>query len=179
MMSFNPSGLRWIYTHIEEILVVILLSLMSVVVTLQVFYRLVLQNPLIWTEELATILFVWVVMIGASLALKLKEHFAVELLHKKLGSEDRRLGGIIVGLSLIVFSLLILVEGVKLTLLSVGVTTAAMEISRVYLFAALPVGGILMLLRSIELLYQYATWKADTTPKEPGDETISETEVAV
>ncbi len=170
---------KWIYIHVEEILVVILVSLMSIVVTLQVFYRLVLHDPLIWSEELATILFVWVVMIGSSLALKRKEHFAVELLYRNLGVLDRRIGTVIVGVALIVFSLLILYEGMKLAWLNMGVTTAAMEISRVYLYAALPVGGFLMLIRSIELLISNYAADGRNNDEKSDEEIIDKAEVSV
>jgi len=144
-----------ILLHIEEILVVVLLTFMCVIVALQVFFRLILQDPLIWTEELATIFFVWVVFIGASLALKRNEHFAVELLQRSLPLKDRQLVNILVGVLLIVFSLLVLIEGARITWLNVQVNTAAMEISRAWAYSALPVGGLLMLVRSIEILLRH------------------------
>ncbi len=139
-------------SHFEEIIVVVLLAFMCVVVALQVFFRLILQDPLIWTEELATIFFVWVVFIGASLALKRNEHFAVELIQRRLSIKDRRLVGIIVGVFLVVFSLLVLIEGARITWFNTQVSTAAMQISRAWAYSALPAGGLLMLVRSLEIL---------------------------
>jgi len=158
-------NMRWIGRHLEEILCVAFVSVMSVTVVLQVFFRLALRYPLAWTEELATILFLWVVMIGSSLALKSGDHFAVELLHRRLRPTDRHLAGVLVSALVIVFSLLLIVEGGRLTWLNRDVATPAMEISRAFAYGAIPVGGLLMLARSIEILLRHARGR-----DEPQDE---------
>jgi len=148
--------IRRIYANMEEGLSVVLVGALCIVVTLQVFSRLVIRHPLSWSEELATILFVWVTMVGSSLALKRGEHFAVELLHRKLSPALRRLARALVAVLVLVFSLILLVEGVRMTLLNVRVVTPAMEISRAIPFAAVPAGGLLMLVRSVEMLIRAA-----------------------
>lgn len=148
--------IRRAYHHIEEGLSIVLVGFLCLTVVLQVFCRLVIRHPLSWSEELATILFVWVTMVGSSLALKRGEHFAVELLHRKLPARLRRPAKALVALLVIVFSLILLIEGARMALLNVRVVTPAMEISRAIPFAAVPAGGLLMLLRSIEMLVRAA-----------------------
>ena len=55
------------------------LSLMTFVIILQVFYRYVLGSSLSWSEESARFLFIWVVMLGASMGVKEGFHVAVTL----------------------------------------------------------------------------------------------------
>lgn len=141
-----------IYSNLEEYLSVVLISALCIVVTLQVFCRLALRNPLSWTEEVSTILFVWITMIGASLALKRGQHFAVELLHRRLPPVPRRIAGVLVGCALILFSLLLLYEGVLMAHRNIHVITSAMEISRSIPYSAVAGGGLLMLVRSIEIV---------------------------
>ena len=148
--------MRRIYANIEEYLSIGLVGALCVVVTLQVFFRLVIRAPLSWSEEMATILFIWITLIGSSLALKRGEHFAVEILHRKLRPADKRIAGIIVGALLIIFSLLMLWEGGGLAWRNLDVVTPAMEIPRAVPYAAMPAGGFLMLLRSIEILFRNA-----------------------
>ena len=44
----------------------LVMTVMLVVVTLQVWYRFVLNDPLAWSEELARYLFVWSSFIGSA-----------------------------------------------------------------------------------------------------------------
>jgi TRAP-type transport system small permease protein len=143
---------RFLRGNVEEGLCILLVTGLCAVITLQVFFRLVLRDPLSWSEELSTIIFIWTTMIGASLALKRGEHFAVELLHGRLKAADRRIAGGIVGTLLIIFSLILIWEGAGLTIRNIDVVTPAMEISRSFAYAAVPVGGLFMLVRSIEIL---------------------------
>lgn len=144
--------IRAVFDRLEEILSVVLVAAMCAVVALQVFCRLVLRSPLSWSEELATILFVWVAMIGASLALKRGEHFAVELLHAVLGPRARRAAGVLVGLLLVAFSLILVVKGGQMAWRNLPVRTPAMEIPRALPYAAVPAGGALMLIRSLQIV---------------------------
>jgi TRAP-type C4-dicarboxylate transport system permease small subunit len=148
--------IKKVYTNLEEGLAVVLVSAICIVVTLQVFCRLVLRDPLSWTEEMSTILFVWLTMVGSSLALKRGEHFAVELLHKRLPAAARRFAAILVDAGVIVFAAILLYEGIRMAVRNVSVATPAMEISRCIPYAAVPVGGLLMLLRSLEMLVRHA-----------------------
>lgn len=144
--------IRRIYTNLEEYLSVVLVTALCAVVTLQVFCRLLLKMPLSWTEEASTICFVWITMIGASLALKRGEHFAVELLHRRLPPAAKRAAGTLVGLLLVMFSLLLVYEGALMIQRNIPVITPALEISRSIPYSAVAGGGLLMLIRSVEIL---------------------------
>jgi len=147
--------IRRAYANLEEGLSVVLVGAICVVVTLQVFCRLVLRSPLSWTEEMSTILFVWTTMIGSSLALKRGEHFAVELLHRRLPLRAQRPACVVVDAAVIVFAALLLYEGAKMAVRNIPVATPAMEIPRAIPYAALPAGGALMLLRTGESLFRH------------------------
>ena len=45
-----------------------------------VFSRFVLHNPLVWSDELASILFLWLAMLGAVIALRRGEHMRMTAL---------------------------------------------------------------------------------------------------
>lgn len=57
-----------------------LFILFFVIVILQVFFRYVLNLPLTWSEGAARYLNVWAVLLGASLAVKHKDHLRVDLI---------------------------------------------------------------------------------------------------
>ena len=66
--------------------------MMCLIGVVKVAARYAFTSPLAWTEELATLLFAWLVFIGASLALKKNEHFAIELLVDLLPDRLRHAG---------------------------------------------------------------------------------------
>lgn len=144
--------IRRIYANLEEGLASVLVAALCVIVALQVFYRLVLQAPLSWSEELSTFVFIWVTMIGSSLALKRGEHFAVEILQRNVSPRVGRCFAIIVALLLIIFSSLLVYQGWIFTWSNRNVLTPSLEWSRSVPYSAVVGGGVLMLIRSIEIL---------------------------
>lgn len=147
--------IRRLYTNLEETASVGLVTVLCAIIALQVFCRLVLNTPLSWTEEASTIVFVWLTMVGASLALKRGEHFAVELLHRRLPPVLKRMAGILVGVALVVFSLVLLYEGLRMGWRNLKVITPALEISRSIPYSAIAGGGLLMLVRSVEITLRH------------------------
>jgi TRAP-type C4-dicarboxylate transport system permease small subunit len=107
-----------------------------------------------WTEETAIILFVWVTFIGASLALKRGEHFAVEVLRRNIPFFAAWIVSIVVALILIFFSLLLLIYGYELVVKNLEVVTPTMEISRGVPYSSVLVGAALMLIRSLEIFWR-------------------------
>ncbi len=65
---------------IEECIFCVILLAMAGVVTLQVFFRYVLGDPLTWTEELSRFLFVWLIAFAAGYSVSTREHIKVELI---------------------------------------------------------------------------------------------------
>lgn len=50
------------------------------VVVLQVVMRYVFNSPTVWSEELATLMFVWFVLLGIPIVLRHQEHIRVEMI---------------------------------------------------------------------------------------------------
>lgn len=144
--------MKRLFDQLEEALAAVLVVVLCLVVGAEVVLRYVLTNPLSWTEEFSTIVFVYVTMLGSSIALKRGEHFAVELFRPHLGPVAARTLRTLV---------LVVVAGISVYLLYYGsifairnhlVTTPAMHWPRSIPYAAIPFGGALMLARSVQLL---------------------------
>lgn len=142
--------LKYFYQNIEEILGVFLLFSICVVAVIKVASRYLLGDPSSWAEELCKYLFVWMSFVGAALALKKHEHFAIEIFVDKLNVKAAGAVKILTTILVIIFSCIVIWYGSILTINGWHVTTPAMEISRSIPYAAVPFGGILMLTRSIE-----------------------------
>lgn len=70
--------------------VAILTSIVSIILV-QVFSRYVLGTPLIWAEELATYLLIWLAFLTASIALKLKRHITIRTYDSFVGERTKAL----------------------------------------------------------------------------------------
>lgn len=163
--------MRWLLDQCEEIVGGVLLSTMCLIGAFQVVSRYVLTSPLAWTEELATILFVWLVFIGSSLALKKKEHFAIEVVVKLLPSRLQKCAMVVADLAVLLFCLLLIVYGIKLVNMNWQVLTPMLEISRGWAYLSAPVGGLLMLLRSLEMIRKDAIENTSRTGEHIGEAT--------
>lgn len=79
----GPALFRWLTLGMEYLIGAILVALI-VSVSFNVVGRAVFNNSLPWADELARMLFVWLVFIGAAAAFSRYEHIAVDALVRRL-----------------------------------------------------------------------------------------------
>ena len=70
---------------LAALLVVVEIAILSA----GVFTRYVLGNPLVWSDELATIVFLWLAMLGAVVAYRRGEHIALSVLVRRSSAAHR------------------------------------------------------------------------------------------
>jgi len=140
---------KFIDNHLEEIFMVFLLSLMSILIGAQVFMRYVMNDSLTWTEELARYAFIWATYIGVACGVKRNAHICVEAVVIKLPALYRHYATIVAQLLFIVFALMVMKEGYALTLkiLSFGQKSSALGIPMGWVYLAPTVGFGLVLIR--------------------------------
>jgi TRAP-type C4-dicarboxylate transport system permease small subunit len=144
--------IRTLCQHFEEIIGSALLVVMGVVGAIQVVSRYVMTSPLAWTEELATMLFAWLVFVGASSALKKNEHFAIDVAVNLLPVAARKRAKMLRHFAVLLFCVLLIGYGVRLAVMNWYVRTPMLEISRGWIYLSLPCGALLMLVRTIEMV---------------------------
>ena len=87
---------------VEEILSMAFFTVMFISVLAGVFWRYVLNDPLIWTVNLAIIAFICSVLIGAGLPNWADEHIQFDLLYKRLSPRWQRVARMAGNLLLVV-----------------------------------------------------------------------------
>src|ERR1700721_1064377 len=107
---------HWI-ARIEAATIVVLMALLTAVTFAQVVTRYALSDPLIWSEEVARYLFVWVSMIRAPLAMRQGGHFGLDLLIRPMPRLKPVLGPLVT-LIMIVFLVILLKTGIDETQLA-------------------------------------------------------------
>src|SRR5437763_8036298 len=93
--SFELAGRPWV-AGIERTVggVVDAVAAVLVLVEIGVLFssvvsRYLLHDPLVWADELASILFLWLAMLGAAIALRRGEHMRMTALVSKAGEQWR------------------------------------------------------------------------------------------
>jgi TRAP-type C4-dicarboxylate transport system permease small subunit len=120
------------------------LGAMTCIVFVSVVFRYVLNSPLAWTEELASLLFAWLTFVGAYRAARYRSHIAIDTLVIFLPASFRRALSRFVDVGVILLLAVFVWQGVRLTITTWSLEFPAMEISRGYLYLSLPVGACLM-----------------------------------
>ena len=78
--------------NLDQILMAATMAIVCLLLIVQVFFRYVLNRPLIWSEECARYMFVWTVMLGLGYNVRTKNNISVSLLTSRLpGSMQRGL----------------------------------------------------------------------------------------
>jgi TRAP-type transport system small permease protein len=135
------------------------LGLMVVLVAdvfLGVWSRYVLQATFQWYDEVARLCFVWMVFLGAASAVRRGAHFRLHLLIDRFGPRLRRGNDLLVGLLVVVFGGVLVAGGVAMWPVARGQVSDSLELSMVWFYGALPVGGALMILFSLPQLWRRA-----------------------
>ncbi|TKI18854.1 TRAP transporter small permease, partial [Bacillus pumilus] len=122
-----------------------------------VIWRYVLDQPLVWSDELATILFSWLAMLGAVLAVHRGAHMRLTAIVERLPPRWRGWLEAVGALTVCVFAALIISPAIEHTQLQMPITTPALQLPDGLRAAALPVGAVLMLLASLARLAREMT----------------------
>jgi len=128
-----------------EILAASLVAAEIVILFGGVVFRYVFDHPLVWSDELASTLFLWLVMLGAVIAFRRDEHMRMTACVTALGPAPRALADSFADVASLVFLLLIAWPAYQYARDELPITTSALEITDAWRAAALPAGIVLML----------------------------------
>lgn len=132
-------------------LLAIMFALMVIVVFVQVFSRNVLETSFIGILDIAQLLFSWCIFIGAALALRRDAHYNLDLIPAHWHGANAFLKAFGHSASLVVVYVLA-VFGFEFTLSSSSQEIPSLEISGLWLFLPIPLGGLVMGLFLIEMI---------------------------
>ncbi len=114
--------------------------------------RYVFDRPLVWSDELASMLFLWLAMLGAAIALRRAEHMRMTALVSRAGPRRRPLLDALGLAASVLFLVLLLVPTFGYAREQAVIITPAMQISDAWRAAALPAGTLAMLLVALSRL---------------------------
>ncbi len=135
-----------------EVLIIVVTAVLVLDVTWQVFTRFVLKHPSTWTEELAIFLLVWAALLGSAVALNRGSHLGIDFLVNKLSLKKKLCTEVFVFLCIALFSLCVMVIGgmdLVISTLNLGQISPSVGIKIGYVYLAIPITGLFMMLYSI------------------------------
>ena len=136
-----------------------ILTVVEILVLLAgVISRYVFDSPLTWTDELASILFLWLAMLGAVIALRRGEHMRLTTIVKMLPDQWRPWVETLAAMIAAVFVFEIIYPAYKYFDLQWAITTPALEIHDGYRVAAIGVGVLLMMVITVVRFIERSTW---------------------
>jgi TRAP-type C4-dicarboxylate transport system permease small subunit len=103
-----------------------------------------LGYPLIWSIDVAQLMFIWLCFLGANRAMRLRTHIGVDYFVRKLPRTPRRLIEIGLALLALAFLIALVVSGYRLTVLNWQRVYGDSGISYAWVTAAVPVGAALL-----------------------------------
>ena len=129
-----------ILRRIVEVAALLLLAYMSCAILAQIIGRYFFNYSIAWSEETATFAQVWLILLGAGIAMRFNQHVGVDVLIRKAPLPVQRLcngAGLLLGL----WFLGVVVVG-SLSMLSIGfmIKSPALQIPMAVPYMALPVG---------------------------------------
>jgi len=137
-------------TCIEATCAVMVVAL-AVIVFVQVFNRFVLQTPLAWSEDLAMLLFQWVVFLGAALGVSRMRHFGIELVVRQLPEWVRLRVELLTPIVMAVVALVMIIQGWTILGFNRNRIFGTMDLSYTWAFLPIPLAGVLILLYLIQM----------------------------
>ena len=147
--------------RLSATVVVLLASGFVLALLAQVVFRYVLNIPLSWSEELATFLFVWSTVLAASYGVRGQEHLRLTFLQDVLPPMGRRvLNGFCQAL-IAGFGVFLIREGWRLADLVWTNTSAAIGYPLGYLYIAIPVSGMLIVIHALACIARLVLARPD------------------
>ena len=146
-----------ILAAITEFPAAVLVALEAIILFAGVISRYVFNAPLTWSDELASILFLWLAMLGSVIALRRDEHMRLTTFLGMMGPRRRawvEALGIVV---IVVFAILMLEPAYEHFVDQWVVTTPALEWHDGVRVAAIGVGCVLLLLIALARLAERAS----------------------
>lgn len=133
---------------IEETTSVILLALVVLFVFVAAVMR-TLGHPVIWSVDIAQMLFIWVCMLGGNQALRKGSHVGVDYFVRRLSLRVQIAIDMFSYILVALFLGVLVWFGIKLTLLNPERDLGAVDLPYALVTVAIPFGGLLMLITTL------------------------------
>lgn len=153
------------FNFLLKLLLGIMSAIMVIVLCAQVISRTFLNSSIYWSEELSRYLMIYMVFIGAAIALRNQQLMAIEFITEKVSEHTAKVLKTIANLIGIIFFIIMFFQGIQVMSRVSTQLSAALQIPMSFVYLALPLGAILLALNAIAVIIEINT-KKRTVKKE-------------
>jgi TRAP-type C4-dicarboxylate transport system permease small subunit len=125
---------------------VALFAAMFGAIILQIVLRYVFNAPLVWTDELASYLFVWISFLGWTTATRKRIHIGIGLVADRLPARGRRLLHGFWCVCTIAFALVLLVIGIIITRRNADIQMVSLDFAFWPVYLVVPIAAVFLVL---------------------------------
>ena len=126
-----------------------ILILFTMTISVQVILRAAFSYPLSWAQDAAVMLFIWMVYLGAPVALRRRSHFIIDLFNGR-DCALSRLCDVASDVLIFAFLYVLIVYGAEFTALVSTMYYSYIYMPQSYVVSAIPVSAVIMTLMNIE-----------------------------
>jgi TRAP-type C4-dicarboxylate transport system permease small subunit len=158
---------HWIFNAIA-----ILFGLVTLLTIYQVFARFILNNPLVWSEEVVRYSMIWIVLLGSSVALRKGLLVSVEIVLHIVPRKIKKWMEVFIVILNLIFLFILIKYGFILLELTSGQKIGALDLPVSVIYYAIPVAGIFGILNALLVLVEVFIEKEKEEDKTDGSALI-------
>ncbi len=151
-------GMRALLGGLEAAAAFLMIAIIGLLLA-GVLSRYVFAVPLIWVDDLVSLAFLWLAMIGAALAMQRNEHLRLAAVLERLPMAIHGYVNAFAIMMVIAFLAALIEPAISYTRDEWIVSTAGLDISRGWRTMAIPFGVATMLLVVVAYAWRSATWR--------------------
>lgn len=139
-------------TRLAQGFCTVLLMVMTVIISWQIFGRFVLNDTPRWSEQLAGTMMVYLAIIGGAIAVREGRHIALIWFQEQLPVSVQAVLRVLIDCLLLMFGLLMALYGARMVELVEAWTIPTLGLSRSINYWPFPIAGLLIAAYSLEAL---------------------------
>ena len=148
LWSYQNTMEKKLVNILEKICGVLMIAMVTLLIS-QVITRYILQGSLLWASEMAVWLFVWITYFGAVILFINKKHIVVDIVSSILPKKINDVLELISSIIVLIFLCILFYQSLPVVSSYAKQTATSIEVSKKYLFSALSVSSMLMIIASV------------------------------
>lgn len=139
---------------IVRVATVVLAAGFTLLIFTSVMTRYVFNHPIMFSQEVSKLLFIWSAFLSATIAFRKHQHIRFEFLNSLLGNKGKVITDLILYIACLIFFLLIFYYSIQWTRIIWGTYLPVLELSQGWLYVSVIVSSFIFFVHSVELLFQ-------------------------
>lgn len=144
-----------VWNNFERVCVVTLFAMILITIFIQIVMRILFNNPLMFTEELARFLYLWMIFLGFSIITRMGSNLCIDIVSQKIYGRKKAYFSIVIDCISIVMFVFIFFHSIDYVEFSWANPAPALQIPMGIVYLVVPISMLLCTIRSVERIVQH------------------------